>query len=164
MKCEKCNNNEAVFHYQSNINGEKTEYHLCADCAKEAGFGDMMNFSPRGMFRNFWSEPMGGLMSGFFDDPFTSFGRSLLAPVMTMAMPQIRIMVGDPQETESGENSAENAEKKTDNIPDKVSEALKAKRELHALKHQMKEAVDKEDFETAAELRDKIHELEAKDK
>ena len=44
MKCEKCGKNEATFHYQSIINGDREEYHLCEDCVKEEGFTDMMDF------------------------------------------------------------------------------------------------------------------------
>ena len=38
MLCEKCNKNPATIHQVSVINGEKTESHLCAECAgkKEA--------------------------------------------------------------------------------------------------------------------------------
>ena len=38
MKCDKCEN-EAMLHYESTVNGEKTEYHLCEDCARSEGFG-----------------------------------------------------------------------------------------------------------------------------
>lgn len=158
MKCEKCNN-EAVFHYQSNINGEKTEYHLCADCAKAAGFGEMIDFRPRSMFENFFREPF-GLMDSFFRDPFGSFGtltdgffgRSLLAP--TLEAPSVNISVGEP------EKATQTEEKQADNIPSDAGEEFRKKRELFALRHQMKVAVRAEDFEKAAELRDKIRELE----
>jgi len=38
MKCEKCNDREANFHFSSIINDEKTEMHLCDECAREAQF------------------------------------------------------------------------------------------------------------------------------
>ena len=37
MKCTNCGKNEANYHYTSNINGNVTERHLCAECA--AGLG-----------------------------------------------------------------------------------------------------------------------------
>lgn len=156
MKCQKCNN-EAVFHYQSNINGEKSEYHLCADCAKSEGFGEMLEFRPRSMFDNFWREPFGGLMGGFLSNPFSSitdsfFGRNLFTP--TMAMPSVRIAVGEPEKSTNCEGCCK------DNIPEDAGEEIRAKRELHALKHQLKAAIHAEEFEKAAELRDKIRELE----
>lgn len=167
MKCEKCGNHEATFHYQSNINGEKTEYHYCPECAEKEGLGNVFNMQPRTMFDSFFGNSFGGfgrsLMSSFFDDPFMGFGRSLLAPVMTM--PQVRIMVGEPEDGCScgcGEKATENAEKAKDNIPEDAGEEVKAKRELYALKHQLKAAIHNEEFEKCAELRDKIRELEGK--
>lgn len=156
MKCEKCDN-EAVFHYQSTINGEKTEYHLCADCAKNAGFGEMLGFRPRSMFDAFFREPFGGFMNSFFSEPFGSladgfFGKSPFAATLTA--PSVKIAVGEP------EKATESEESKTDNIPEDAGEEFRAKRELHALKHQLKSAIKAEEFEKAAELRDKIRELE----
>lgn len=156
MKCEKCNN-EAVFHYQSNINGQKAEYHLCADCAKAEGLGEMLEFRPRSMFGSFFREPFGGLMESFFSEPFGAltdgfFGRSLFTP--TLEAPNVNISVGEPEKTTETETA------KSDNIPEDAGAEFRAKRELHALKHQLREAVRTEEFEKAAELRDKIRELE----
>lgn len=159
MKCEKCNN-EATFHFQSNVNGEKTEYHLCAECAKEAGFDKMLDFRPRTMLDSFWREPFGGLMSGFFDEPFGSLERSFLAPIMTM--PQIKVIVGNPEKGEDVKQVADAEEKAKNNIPKDAGDEIREKRELFALKHQLRTAIRNEEFEKAAELRDKIHELEEK--
>lgn len=154
MKCEKCGN-EAVFHYQSNINGEKAEYHLCADCAKTEGFGDVFSYRPRSMFDSFWNEPFGSLMNGFFNEPFGSFmGRGLLAP--TIALPQVKVIVGDTEASTNGE------EKSADNVPADAGAEFRSKRELLSLKHQLRAAIHDEEFEKAAELRDKIREIEKK--
>ncbi len=157
MKCDKCEKN-AVVHYQSNINGEKSEYHLCEDCARAEGLGEMLDFKPRSMFESFWNRPFGGLMESFFSDPFASltdgfFGNSrLLAPTMTR--PDVRISVGD------GEKPTASEEKEVHNIPQEACSELKEKRELFTLKHQLRAAIRAEEFEKAAELRDKIRELE----
>ncbi len=156
MKCDKCEK-DAVLHYQSNVNGEKSEYHLCQECAKAEGFGEMLDFKPRSMFDSFWSQPFGGLMNSFFSDPFASltdgfFGGRLLAPTMTM--PDVRISVGE------NEKATVSEEKNAHNIPEEACGELKAKRELFTLKHQLKAAIRAEEFEKAAELRDKIREIE----
>lgn len=39
MLCERCNENEATIHYTEVINGVKNEHHLCAECAKETELG-----------------------------------------------------------------------------------------------------------------------------
>lgn len=45
-------------------------------------------------------------------------------------------------------------------VSESASEQLKCKREIESLKKQLASAVDKQDFESAAKLRDKINELE----
>lgn len=156
MKCEKCGN-EAVLHYESNINGQKSEYHLCAECAKKEGFGEMLEMRPRAMFGSFFRDPFESLTESFFRDPFFSlsdnfFGRNLLTAVSPSN--EVKVQVGE------AEKPAESETEHTDNIPEDAGKEFKAKRELHALKHQLRAAIIDEEFEKAAELRDKIRALE----
>jgi protein arginine kinase activator len=156
MKCEKCNDKEATFYYSSNINGEKTEKHLCADCAREEGFGGALDYRPTTMF--------GSMFDDVFDDffapersllrPFGSFGlpyRSIMAPVL----PRVNIVVGQPEKAEC----AEQAETK---IPTDVGDDVKMRRQVQALKEQLADAVKEENFEKAIELRDQLKKLENK--
>ena len=172
MKCDKCEK-EAMLHYESTVNGEKTEYHLCEDCARAEGFGEMLDYRPTSMFRSFFDDPFFSrpmsLMDSFFGaSPFGAltdgfFGRSLLAPTMTL--PCVRVKVDEkPDEGKAccGCETTEKAAEKTDNVPSEASAEFKAKRELHALKYQLHEAVKAEEYEKAAELRDKIRAMEAK--
>ena len=46
--------------------------------------------------------------------------------------------------------------------PKKIVKIVKAKNEFDALKEKLQKAIQKEDFEEAAKLRDKIRELEKK--
>lgn len=169
MKCDKCEN-EAMLHYQSTVNGEKTEYHLCEDCARTEGFGEMLDFRPQSMLRGFFddpffSRPMSLIDSFFGGSPFGAltdgfFGRGLMAPTMTLPRVCLRV---DEKPAESKCSCCETTEKaaeKTDNVSEKVNEELNAKRELRALKHQLHQAVRNEEYEKAAELRDKIREME----
>ena len=155
MKCEKCNEKEATFYYSCNINGEKTERHLCPDCARAEGFGEVMDYDPVGsfsreidrMFADFFS-PRRSLLPdfGLFGSPL----RSIMAP----SFPRVNIVIGAPQtaaETPSGTESK---------IPEDAGEEVRAKREAEALRHQLDEAVKAEDFERAIELRDKLREME----
>ncbi|MGI5978936.1 MAG: UvrB/UvrC motif-containing protein [Oscillospiraceae bacterium] len=160
MKCEKCGNNVATFHYQSIINGEREEYHLCETCAKEEGFEEMMDFRQHAMAMcsNIMRQPFGSLLQSFWNEPFgmltdSMFGRAFWP---TLAAPGFA-------ERKLPENEAKAATvtpEPVKDIPKDAGEAFRKKRELYALKHQMREAVRKEEFEKAAELRDKIHALE----
>ena len=154
MKCEKCNEKEATFYYSSNINGEKTERHLCAECAREEGFGSALDYRPMtgfgGMFDSLFADvfsPRRGLLSAFdmFDRP--------MRRMMTAALPQIRIVVGQPQ----AQQPASETEQK---IPEDAGEEVKARREVEALRHQLQEAVAAEDFEKAIQLRDQLKAME----
>lgn len=156
MKCEKCNEKEATFFYSSNINGEKTERCLCADCAREEGFGGALDYdcSSTGMFGSMLQDFFGserGLLSSF-----GSFGlplRSIMTP--SVAIPRVNIVIGGGQSSCAREES----EMK---IPVDAGEDIKQRRELASLKHQLEEAVKAENFERAIELRDQIKKLESK--
>lgn len=155
MKCEKCGNNEAVFHYQSIINGEREAYHLCADCAKTEGFGDMMDFRHHAMSMvdSFMRQPVGSLIQSFWNEPFGMLSDTLFG---TNFWPSL-----EAPKTEQ-KNTATVTPEPQKEIPNDAGAEFRKKRELFELKHQLREAVHKEEFETAAELRDKIHELEKK--
>lgn len=155
MKCEKCNQNEAQFYYKETVNGKTTEKHLCADCAHEEGLDRVFEQRTGDMFREFDR----AFESFFAPDPFfngffsrramPSFARTMLMPMLTL--PRIEIGYMEP-ETEAREEESP-AEAKKD-------EELNRRRELNALRHQLKEAVRTENYEKAIELRDKIKELE----
>lgn len=153
MKCEKCKEKEATFYYSCSINGQTTEKHLCADCAREEGFGETLDYRPRdmfadveAMFQNFFA-PHRSLLSSF-----GSFGHPLRA-MMAPAVPRMNIVIGEPDVQERAETSESK-------IPVDAGEEVKARRELAALKEQLRAAVDAEDFETAITLRDEIRRRE----
>ena len=161
MKCEKCSEKEATFYYSSNVNGEKSEKHLCADCAREEGFGSFLDERPARMFDGMFDDMFGGFFDDFFAprrslfSAFDSFGSPLRA-MMAPALPRINIVIGEPQ-TEKEHAPLSEAEQK---IPADAGKEVKSRREIAALKHQLHEAVKAENFEKAIELRDKLKELE----
>lgn len=59
MLCSNCGKNEANVRYTRIINGQKTEFALCEECAKKVGLDDI-DFSMPINFSNF--------LSDFFDD------------------------------------------------------------------------------------------------
>lgn len=157
MKCNKCGNNNATFHYRANINGQTSETHLCAECAQQAGFNEERLFGG-GMFGN---SMFGG---GMFDSMFSDAYRSFLAPagrgffsdfdrfmMPVVAIPRLEMIVRSDEEAQKEKVTA---------TPDAE---LSKRRELNALREQLKSAVEAEEFEKAAELRDKIREFEKKE-
>ena len=59
MLCSNCGKNEANVHYTHVINGKKTEYNLCDECAKKLGI-DELDFNMPISFSNF--------IGDFFDE------------------------------------------------------------------------------------------------
>ncbi len=43
MICQSCGKKTATTHIKTIVNGKLTQYHLCADCAKEKGYGGMFS-------------------------------------------------------------------------------------------------------------------------
>ena len=152
MKCEKCHEKEANFYYSAYINGEKSQRHLCEHCAREEGYGRVMDYRPRDMFAD---------LEGFFADFFapqpsllSSFG-SFGHPLRAMMSPLLSRPLSEASEAECvpGEGSEHK-------IPAQAGEEIRRRRELAALKEQLAQAVASENFEQAITLRDEIRRRE----
>ena len=160
MKCEKCGK-EANFYYSSTVNGQHEEHCFCAECAKEAGFENAFSFEA--LAQEALVKPFGGMFDGFFDDffapmrllpSFDSFGGPF-GRMMSLTAPRMGFFTtGTPQRQQAAPQSE--AETK---VPADAGEDVKARREREALKQQLREAVEREDFETAITLRDRINQL-----
>ena len=142
-KCSNCGKNEVSFYYTANVNGKVTKYELCTECAEKLGLLE----STENMFAK--SRRMMGRM---FSDPFESFfGRDLFDD-FALESPLFAALPGfaSPQKQEEKQEQPQ-----VDADPELVR-----RREINALRNQMNDAVKAENFEKAAELRDKIRELE----
>lgn len=159
MKCENCGKNEVTFVYQSNINGQVEEKHLCAECAEKLGYTQRLAAQHQRMMRGFDSFFDGGFLEDLFspmpsllnrrgwllEDPFDDFFAD---------MPAL-----GPAKRETAK------EEKRDSLVDHEEQGRFARmRQMNALRMEMKKAVHQEDFERAAELRDQIRALEAEHK
>lgn len=156
MKCERCNDKEATFYYNSNINGRKTERHLCADCAREEGLGSALDFSADSLFSSPF-DMFGDVFSDFFSPSrslLSAFGNFGLPSggTMTRRSASPRIVIGEPDYSAAQESSETK-------IPIDAGEDVKQRRERDALRAQLDAAVKEENFEKAIELRDKLKKL-----
>lgn len=177
MLCEKCGKNEATVHYSEIINGKKSSYTLCRECADKMGIG-----STTDPFEGFGAH---SLLSGFFGDMFEPVTVSkkikpkqeVRCPICSASLreiaeagkvgcsecyrtfrselsPTIRRIHGGG--TYKGSSPAptdpENAEK---TVP-----AAAQTSDADALRAELYEAIKNEEFERAAELRDRIRALE----
>ena len=140
MKCEYCGKNEATFYFKSNINGKINQVHLCQECAAELGYTERI----RGGFRP---------MNLFAGDEF--FGRTVSPWAPLFGGLGARLLTEFPAPVE---------EEKPAPRPELVTgdelEQLRRQRQKNALQAQMKAAIEAEDFETAAKIRDELKNLQ----
>ncbi len=175
MLCEKCKKNEATAYIKTNVNGEVHEYHLCGSCAAEmqdsGAFGSLFNFD------SMFSPMMSGfdLVSSLLSSPFGGFGTM---PSLTSGK-RCSVCGSDFRSiADSGKVGCPNcyAEFRSRLAPtvrklhgnvvhcgkhSKVTTSESRQSETEELKKQLAEAVKAENYELAAELRDKIKALEA---
>lgn len=157
MKCEHCGKNEVTFVFQSNLNGQVTERHLCGECAEKLGFTQkiaakqqrmMQNFFGDGFFGGFFAPSLMGRLGSFFgedllDDFFADMPALSAAPVQQQQQQQ----------------------QQRENLVDEPSQSrFSALRARNALKLELKQAVHQENFERAAELRDQLRAMEKEQK
>lgn len=154
MKCENCGKNEVTFVYQSNINGQVTEKHLCSECAEKLGYTQKLAAHSRSMMQNFF----GG---GLFDDFFTPFP-SLLGRMNCMLESPFDDFFADMPALGAPAEAKQEPQKAQDTLLEgEEQNQLSKTRQLNALRMEMQKAVQAENFERAAELRDQIHSMEA---
>ena len=154
MKCQNCGKSEVNFHYSSNVNGCVTEAHLCSECAAKSGYdmGDMFGsmgalFNADNMFEGFF--PIVGGRSAFMPTPMPLFG---------YRMPFSYALQQRPESRSPDQSCDCNCGKPmTNSQTAEVDDEMRNRRELYT---QMRAAAESEDFEKAAELRNKLRELE----
>lgn len=166
MLCQHCNERQATVYMKNSVNGHQTELHLCPICAKELGYTTANPFSafakevdtafdPFSLLfaspeKKVYDKPQACPVCGSTAADIRRTGRagcagcySLFAPILD---PVIRKIHGTATHTGS--------------IPKSAGAAVCTKHRLDDLKAQLKAAIDSEDYESAAKLRDEIRSLE----
>lgn len=141
MKCQNCGRNEATYYYKSSINGRVTETHLCADCARKLGYVQRMQ--PDSFFGDdFFSHPF-----RLFEPLLGGFGNRLLTefPEPVDVTQEARRTAAEPQDDSL--------------VQGDEREQLSRRRQRNALETQLRHAVETENFEEAARLRDQLRSL-----
>ena len=165
MLCQNCGKNEATTHIKRVVNGETAETHLCVSCAEHLGYGDMFSgfgFNLDGLFGGLLGE---GLAlpgaereekcpkCGYTFSDIVKNGRLGCADCYRTfydkLLPSIQRIHGKIKHSGKVTNSAP-VESKEETTEEKIEK----------LKIAMNEAVAKQEFETAAKIRDEIKALE----
>lgn len=165
MLCQNCKKNEATTHIKRIVNGETTQAHLCSECAKSLGYDTMFSdfgFGFSDMLRSFFNEPVMASL-GSHELRCERCGSTFNDIVRSG-----KIGCADCYETFYDKllPSLERLHGKTSHegkIPNRSPE-IKKKSELEELHEELDKAVSEQEYEKAAQLRDKIKALESEDK
>ena len=153
MKCEHCGKNEVTFVYQSNVNGQVTEKHLCGECAEKLGYTQRLAAHSQRMMQNLFS-------GSLFDDFFTPFP-SLLGRMNRMLESPFDDFFADMPALGAPAEAQPEARKPQETLLEQEEQnQISRTRQLNALRMEMQKAVGEENFERAAELRDQIRSME----
>ena len=158
MKCQNCGKNEVTFVYHSSVNGQVTEKRLCGECAERLGYTRRLEDQSQRMLRRFGSLFEDNMLGDFFS-PMSSLpgwaGEDIFEDFFA-EMPALRPVSERRQEQTN--------QKQEELLAKEEQTRFSELRQLNALRIQLKRAVQREEFEKAAELRDEIRALEARHK
>ncbi len=161
MVCELCKTKHATIHITEIINGEKRELHMCNDCAQKKGITQKIQLS--------LSDLLGGVIESKAGKALKAL-KSIKCPNCGMTFQDLksRVRLGCAQDLDVFKDwlgpfieQVHKASAHVGKLPKTAGEAQRKENELLKLKKQLDEAVKNEDFEKAAQLRDKIKSFDA---
>jgi protein arginine kinase activator len=167
MLCQRCHERPATVHFTKIVGGEKSGYHLCEQCAKEKG--DFINqFASTHAFD--FNHLLSGLLNmesspGFSPAPATSARCSTCGMTYSQFTEVGRFGCPDCYENFSARlepllRRIQSNTNHTGKVPVRSGEQLKRRKQLDRFRTELQQAVGLEQFERAAEIRDKIRALE----
>ena len=166
MKCQKCNKCEANTHITKVINGVKTEVYLCSQCASQSGelaeFGSGFDKEFDNFFSGFFGNTQLGAASGRTGEK--SNRCTLCGNTLNETLKQGKLGCSECYNTfaaylERPLRQIHGNVRHTGKIPARCGGKLKLKSQIDTLQRELNEAVSHQNFEKAAELRDKINDL-----
>ncbi len=186
MLCQRCRKNQATVKVTAVINGQKTETHLCEDCARKAG---EINFMEPGLtiqqlLANLLAQQIGGevTLGGEPSGTETAEAEAVegpetespgsgprRCPTCGMTFNQFRKIgrLGCSDCYRTFDRALEPLLQRIHGghlhggkVPRRAGGEMQQRREIAQLKEQMSLAVAREDFEKAAVIRDRLRDLE----
>lgn len=170
MLCQICNKRPASVHITKIVNGVKNELHICEQCAREKeGLDTNKGFTEFEVPFSF-SNILAGLMDFTGTMPYTA-QEELRCPKCgyryedfkktgTLGCSQCYEVFGD--RLEPLVKRIHGNTQHTGKVPRRAGGTVRIKRDIERLQYELKKAIEEEEYEKAAELRDRIKELEGK--
>lgn len=159
MLCQYCGKNPSVIRVKTIVDGRLTEYSLCAECARKLGYGNLLialggNFDS--VLNEFFSDQENGPETVRCKCCGASFGDIVHSGKVGCAecyrtfsdqiLPLIRRIHGSVSHRGKVAGGG---------LPQVMPQG-----QLSVMHHKLREAIENENFEQAAVLRDRIHKLE----
>ena len=155
--CDKCGKRPATAVIRKNINGKYSEYSLCPECASEEQiFNDFKELVP-----------------AFFSLPERGFARESVCPVCGTAAREVRRSgragCAKCYETfgylfEPYIERIHGASKHAGMIPASADQEITRRKKIRDTRESLRQAVEREEYEKAAVLRDELRALEKPEK
>lgn len=165
MYCEECGKRPATVHLTKTVNNQKTEIHLCEQCAKERQ--DLpFNFEPFSIHKflaGLFNEGLGSQL--MVSQPREEQGCRSCSLTFNQFGQLGRLGCGDCY-TEFRTNlepllrRIHGSTRHTGRVPRRTGGAIRLRHEIERLRQKMNAAIAAEEFEQAAVLRDQIKDLE----
>ncbi|MDD3227551.1 MAG: UvrB/UvrC motif-containing protein [Tissierellia bacterium] len=162
MLCNECGKNEANVHLTHIINGKKTESHLCEECAKKNQAILNSNFSMENLFsvmlnnsfnnKTYLPAAKSCTNCGMTYENFRNTGKFGCSHCIDSFKGRLKPVI----------KSIQGYDRHIGKIPKRAGGDYKIQMDIERLKNDLKGAVEREEYELAAELRDKINDLENK--
>ncbi|KPL58176.1 UvrB/UvrC motif-containing protein [Rossellomorea vietnamensis] len=171
MICQECGERPATLHFTKVVNGEKTEVHLCEQCAQDKGEMFMFDSSPGFSVNNL----LAGLLNitpAFKQAKETEIPKTevLQCEKCKMTIHQFinvgRFGCAHCYETFKDELTPLLKRVHSGNVehhgkvPERMGGAIHVKKKVLHLKSELQTMIEDEEFEKAAEIRDEIRSLE----
>ncbi|WDV45451.1 UvrB/UvrC motif-containing protein [Clostridiaceae bacterium M8S5] len=164
MLCNECKEKVATIHLTNIINGRKIELHLCEECAKKNKYLEAHFSDDPFMFNQFLTN----LVDNTIEDKLKKNNAILLCNNCGTSYEQFREIgrFGCPdcynvfsEKLHSLYKRLHGHDKHIGKLPTKSSDKIKIEKKIKKLKEELQEAIEKEAFEEAVILRDRIKEL-----
>jgi protein arginine kinase activator len=166
MKCQDCGNNESSVHLTQIVNNEKVELNLCRECAAKRGFHSPLDNIPFPL-ANFLSGMVGTEKEegksitpaeasvrcphcGLSFEEFSKLGRFGCGECYTTFRDKLQGLL----------RKIHGSSLHRGKLPPALSEQGTLIKEKQRLRLELQKAIEKEDFERAADLRDKLKAIE----
>jgi len=165
MQCQLCGKRPAVVHFTEIVNNKKSEYHVCEKCAEERGY-----HTPLVKTKFSVGDQLDGMVyqAGVGEEAkvgrvqcprchmvysaFKESGRLGCSECYTTFRAQLRPLL----------RRIHGSTKHVGKTPVRDSARVAIRREVQKLHEDMQAAIEHEEFETAARLRDQIRSIEAR--